>query len=62
LVTGTNGRILFDRPKPTAGCSANGRRSYQISISGTTYNTDTLHSLRLREVCHIKILLGGNIS
>jgi hypothetical protein len=21
-----NGRILFDRPKPTAGCSANGRR------------------------------------
>jgi hypothetical protein len=24
LVTGKNGRILFDRPKPTAGCSANG--------------------------------------
>ena len=22
-----NGRILFDRPKPTVGCSANGRRS-----------------------------------
>jgi hypothetical protein len=21
-----NGRILFDRPKPTAGCSANGTR------------------------------------
>jgi hypothetical protein len=21
-----NGRILFDRPKPTAGCSVNGRR------------------------------------
>jgi len=21
-----NGRILFDRPKPTMGCSANGRR------------------------------------
>jgi hypothetical protein len=21
-----NGRILFDRPNPTAGCSANGRR------------------------------------
>jgi hypothetical protein len=21
---GKNGRILFDRPKPTAGCSANG--------------------------------------
>jgi len=23
---GKNGRTLFDRPKPTAGCSANGRR------------------------------------
>jgi hypothetical protein len=23
---GRNGRILFDRPKPTAGCSASGRR------------------------------------
>jgi hypothetical protein len=23
-VTGKNGRILFDRPKPTVGCSANG--------------------------------------
>jgi hypothetical protein len=23
-----NGRILFDRPKPTVGCSANGRRRY----------------------------------
>jgi hypothetical protein len=26
LVTEKNGRLLFDRPKPTAGCSANGRR------------------------------------
>jgi hypothetical protein len=26
LVIGTNGEVLFDRPKPTAGCSANGRR------------------------------------
>ena len=26
LVTEKNGRILFDRPKPTVGCSANGRR------------------------------------
>jgi hypothetical protein len=24
LVTGKNGRILFDRPKPTVGCSASG--------------------------------------
>jgi hypothetical protein len=23
---GKNGRILFDRPKPTAGCIASGRR------------------------------------
>jgi hypothetical protein len=26
LVTGKNGKILFDRPKPTAGCSAKRRR------------------------------------
>jgi hypothetical protein len=26
LVTGQNGGTLFDRPKPTAGCSTNGRR------------------------------------
>jgi hypothetical protein len=26
LVTGQNGGTLFDRPKPTTGCSANGRR------------------------------------
>ena len=25
-----NGRTLFDRPKPTVGCSANGRRSDKI--------------------------------
>ena len=24
--TGKNGRTLFERPKPTVGCSANGRR------------------------------------
>jgi hypothetical protein len=23
---GKNGRIVFDRPKPTVGCSASGRR------------------------------------
>jgi hypothetical protein len=27
LVTGKNGRTLFDRPKPTAGCTVNGRRT-----------------------------------
>ena len=26
VVIGKNGEVLFDRPKPTAGCSANGRR------------------------------------
>jgi len=26
------GSILFDRPKPTAGCSANGRRRSRIII------------------------------
>jgi hypothetical protein len=31
LVIGKNGRILFDRPKPAAGCSANGRRRRNIT-------------------------------
>ena len=26
-IYGENGEVLFDRPKPTAGCSANGRKS-----------------------------------
>ena len=30
LVTGKNGTILCDRPKPTAGCSAYGRRRRRI--------------------------------
>jgi hypothetical protein len=25
-----NGKVLFDRPKPTAGCSANGRRTGRV--------------------------------
>ena len=29
-----NGRILFDRPKPTVGCSANGKRRRRRSASG----------------------------
>jgi hypothetical protein len=32
LQIGKNGRILFDRPKPTAGCSANGRRRIRVNI------------------------------
>jgi hypothetical protein len=32
-----NGRILFDKPKPTVGCSASGRRRILLSASvGTT--------------------------
>jgi len=27
LVTGQNGGTVFDRPKPTTGCSVNGRRT-----------------------------------
>jgi hypothetical protein len=31
---GKNGRILFDRPKPTVGCSASGRRRKRITGYG----------------------------
>jgi hypothetical protein len=35
-----NGRILFDRPKPLVGCSANGRRrrKFRKVFSLTKYN------------------------
>jgi hypothetical protein len=28
VIDGENGEVLFYRPKPTAGCRANGRRSF----------------------------------
>jgi hypothetical protein len=41
-----NGGILFDRPKPTAGCSANGRRincfSIRVAIYFTILNSDII--------------------
>jgi hypothetical protein len=33
LVIGKNWEVLFDRPKPTAGCSANGRSHPVVSIN-----------------------------
>jgi hypothetical protein len=30
---GKNGELLLDRPKPTAGCSANGRRNIFFILS-----------------------------
>ena len=38
---GKNGRTLFDRPKPTVGCSANERRR-RISIFCTILFTDNV--------------------
>jgi hypothetical protein len=35
LVADRKKRTLFDRPKPTVGCSANGRRSYYITLHFT---------------------------
>jgi len=32
-----NGEVLFDRPKPTAGCSANGRRRRSLYL-GTVFS------------------------
>jgi hypothetical protein len=44
LVIGTNGEVLFDKPKPTAGCSANGRIR-------RTLNTET--SIKLKKIGHV---------
>jgi hypothetical protein len=32
LVIGKNGEVLFDRPKPTADCSTNGRRRRYMTM------------------------------
>jgi len=29
---GKNGEVLFHRPNPTAGCSANGRKKKKINV------------------------------
>jgi hypothetical protein len=42
---GNNGRILFDRPKPTAGCSASGRRRRSGVHEIVTTASDTGHSI-----------------
>jgi hypothetical protein len=31
LMIRTKGKVLFNRPKPTAGCSANGRRKRSVN-------------------------------
>jgi hypothetical protein len=48
-----NGRILFDRPKPTVGCSASGRRKrrrrrrrHKMLLQYLTSNTNQIHVLR----------------
>jgi len=41
---GKNGRTLFDRSKPTVGCSANGRRSKFCLYSPNRYSTKPPHS------------------
>jgi hypothetical protein len=40
-VTGKNGRILFDRPKPTVGSSASGRRRRNAQLVETVSNNIT---------------------
>ena len=57
-----NGRTLFDRPKPTVGCSANGRRhfldrffrkilKYKISLKSTTLNYALHHRVGREVLC-----------
>jgi hypothetical protein len=54
-----NGEVLFDRPKPTAGCSANGRRRFlynpvtmaEASSYIVTSSTDCLEEARTVTLC-----------
>jgi hypothetical protein len=45
---GKNGRILFDRPKPTVGCSASGRRRRRT----VQYNVHLVGVLKKRLMLH----------
>jgi hypothetical protein len=49
-VTGKNGRMLFDRPKPTVGCSASGRRRIRMERYGVTKPAGKTTNPRL--YCH----------
>jgi hypothetical protein len=40
LIDRENGEVLFDRPKPTAGCSANGRRKRRLASRHVTFNPE----------------------
>jgi hypothetical protein len=51
VTDGKNGRILFDRPKPTAGCSASGKRRRPNLISNIRYMTTTT-DIRAQSVTH----------
>jgi hypothetical protein len=42
---GKNGRILFDRPKPTVGCSASGRRRIPLKATRGTFGKESAHKL-----------------
>jgi len=51
LVAEKNGRTLFDRPKPTVGCSANGRRRF---IAYPTITAERrVSTLTLGDVPHV---------
>jgi hypothetical protein len=56
-VTGKNGKTLFDRPKPTAGCSANGRRRL-ASVSYTQRLTSWVENRLLACVGFSKLVVS----
>ena len=52
---GTNGEVLFDRPKPTAGCSANGRRrSVYLELSNGENIVKRIKGRRISWLGHLE--------
>jgi len=51
-----NGRTFFDRPKPTVGCSANGRRRRRRRrrLKKEVEITEHVAYLRYRKVAHLE--------
>jgi len=56
-VIGKNGEVLFDSPKPTAGCSANGRRGGSVFkmnfVSRLMFRNESMkgRKIQIMQVC-----------
>jgi hypothetical protein len=57
---GKNDRIFFDRPKPTGGCSTNGRRRISTETTKSTHRLKPKSHRTITYIYHnVSLLLTG---